>query len=298
MTRTSTQPRGLAKLSTLTRLMVWGRVLPPTRTPAEVGLAYEDVRFPSSDGVSLRGWFIPAAGERRPVIVFVHGWLWNRTGNVAGRVPFHDVDVDFLPLTRALHDAGYHVLLFDLAGHGDSEARPPLTYGPHEARDFTGAVGYLRARDDVDPGRIGVVGTSAGGNTAIYGIPQCQPIRALLAVQPTRVPRFNRRFARTEMGPLGPLAARCVDVLYLAMRAPLPSRHDPGAVAPLLGETVVQYVQGTGDPWGEMAVVEEFSRRTPRSLGVIAHPSTGRYEGYRYITERADDVVAFFDAHV
>ena len=79
---------------------------------------------------------------------------------------------------------------------------------------------------------------------------------------------------------------------------PLPSSHDPGLVAPLLGETVVQYVQGTGDPWGEMAVVEEFSRRTPRSLGVLTHPSTGRYEGYRYITERAADVVAFFDEHV
>ena len=29
--------------------------------------------------------------------MWVHGWLWNRVGNVAGRVPFVDRDVDFLP---------------------------------------------------------------------------------------------------------------------------------------------------------------------------------------------------------
>ena len=46
---------------------------------------------PSTDGVDLKGWFIPAAsgGGPAPTVLFVHGWLWNRMGNVAGRVPVH-----------------------------------------------------------------------------------------------------------------------------------------------------------------------------------------------------------------
>ena len=48
--------------------------------------------------------------------------MWNRLGNVAGQTAVPDRDVDFLPATKALHDAGYHVLPYDWRGHGESEA--------------------------------------------------------------------------------------------------------------------------------------------------------------------------------
>lgn len=292
------QERGLRKLLHLTRLMVMGDRQPITRTPSELGLAYEDVAFPATDGVALKGWFVPSGAPRGPVVVFVHGWLWNRTGNVAGRVPFVDRDVDFLPATKALHDAGFHVLLFDLSNHGESGSRPPLTMGRWEARDVNGALTYLRARPDVDPTRIGALGTSAGANSVMYAIPDGPPVKAFLAVQPTRLPVFNRNFAREVLGPLGPAEAASTDLVYVVMRAPLPSRHDPAIPARELGDTVVQYVQGTGDPWGEMRIVEEFSALTPHSLGVIAYSSKGRYEGYQYVSKEVDDVAGFFRAHL
>ena len=288
----------------LTRLMVKAARNPVLRTPATVGLEFENVAFPATDGVDLRGWFIPAkAAEKQQavrgsVVVWVHGWMWNRIGNVAGNVPFVDLDVDFLPATRALHDAGHHVLLFDLSNHGESGARLPATYGPREVRDYVGAVNYLRARPDVDGNRIGVIGTSAGGNIAIYGTPECQPIKALLAVQPNVVRNFARNFARLELGPLGPALARSMDLLYLLMGAPLPSRHNPAIPARQLGKTVVKYVQGTGDPWGTMEDVEAMQAATPNTLPVVRFPSTGRYEGYRYITEEIGDVVGFFTANL
>jgi pimeloyl-ACP methyl ester carboxylesterase len=293
-----TQERGLKKLMHLTRLMVLGDRQPLTRTPADHGLAFEEVVFAATDGVPLEGWFVPSGAQKGPVVVFVHGWLWNRTGNAAGRVPFTDRDVDFLPATKALHDAGYHVLLFDLSNHGQSGRRPPLTMGRWEARDFNGAVGFLRTRSDVDAARIGALGTSAGANTVMYAIPDGPPVKALLAVQPTRLPVFNRNFARDVLGPLGPAEAASTDLVYVLLRAPLPSRHDPGVPARALGDTVVQYVQGTGDPWGEMGIVEEFSSVTPHSLGVVRYPSTGRYEGYQYVSNEIDDVVGFFTAHL
>ena len=107
-----------------------------TRTPAEVGLEYEDVAFKAGDGVGIKGWFIPRGRRAQaPPSCFVHGWMWNRLGNVAGKVPIDDRDVDFLPVTKALHDAGFHVLLFDLRQHGESEERP----GPADLRPDRGA---------------------------------------------------------------------------------------------------------------------------------------------------------------
>src|SRR4051812_47339267 len=104
----------------MTKLMLNARRAPITRTPADAGLEYEDVGFEATDGVGLKGWFIPSGRPGRgPAIVFVHGWLWNRAGNVAGQTAVPDRDVDFLPALKALHDAGHHVLTFDVRGHGE-----------------------------------------------------------------------------------------------------------------------------------------------------------------------------------
>jgi hypothetical protein len=280
----------------MTKLMVNARRAPLTRTPAEAGLEFEDAAFPAADGVGLKGWFIPSGAEgRSPAVVFVHGWMWNRMGNIANQTPVKDGDVDFLPAAKALHDAGYHVLLFDVRRHGESESgKGPLSYGPVEARDYIGAVRYLRSRPDVDGERIGAIGTSMGGNIILYGTPEVQPIKALLAIQPTRLHVFNTNFARTELGPMGPTMLKPVDLLYGMIRAPRPTKHDPGLPARQLDGTIVQYVQGTGDPWGTMEVIDEFAAVTPNALPVVRFESAGRYEGYRYICEEVDDVAGFF----
>ena len=154
---------------------------------------------------------------------------------------------------------------------------------------------YLRSRPEVDGERIGAIGTSMGGNIVIYGTPEVQPIKALMAIQPTRLAVFNSNFMRTELGPLGPPMTKPMELVYAALRTPRPGKHDPAIPARKLGDTVVQYVQGTGDPWGRMDIVEEFASVTPGNAGpVIKFPSAGRYEGYGYISERVPEVVAFF----
>ena len=115
----------------MTKLMLNARRAPLDRTPADVGLDFEDAAFGAADGIGLKGWFIPSGAEGRgPAVVFVHGWMWNRLGNVAHQVKgLKDADVDFLPAAKALHDAGYHVLLFDVRWHGESDrSSKPLSY--------------------------------------------------------------------------------------------------------------------------------------------------------------------------
>lgn len=281
----------------LPKLMVVGQRQPITRSPADVGLDYEEVSFNAIDGVQIQGWFVPAEGSGAgpgPAVVFVHGWLWNRVGNVAGLVPFKDRDVDFLPAVRAVHDAGMHVLMFDLSNHGQSGSRLPMTFGAWESRDLIGAMSYLRVRPEVDPVRIGVLGTSMGGNTALEAAPYCQPIPAMLLLQPNRAGTFISRFAKDHLGKRGPAILPLTDWCYTAVRAPRPSKADPAAAARLLTATVVKYVQGTGDPWGTMSDVEAMAEATPRALPLVKYPSTGRYEGYAYINEYASEVASFF----
>src|SRR5688572_4766858 len=43
-------------------------------TPASLKLEFEEVRFPSAtDGLDLRGWYLPASGKPRGLILFCHG---------------------------------------------------------------------------------------------------------------------------------------------------------------------------------------------------------------------------------
>ncbi len=51
---------------------------PILRTPAEYGMAYEDVFFPAQDGVTLEGWYIPGKSDR--LIIMNHPMSANRYG--------------------------------------------------------------------------------------------------------------------------------------------------------------------------------------------------------------------------
>jgi len=46
---------------------------PILRTPADEGLEFEELTFPSSDGVPLEAWYIPSSGSNQVVIVR-HEW--------------------------------------------------------------------------------------------------------------------------------------------------------------------------------------------------------------------------------
>jgi fermentation-respiration switch protein FrsA (DUF1100 family) len=120
----------------------------PTRSPAELELEFEDVTFTATDGVKLRGWFIPGSDPKR-AIVQLHG----HGGSM-------DPDVQYLP---AWHSAGFSVLMFDFRAHGRSEGRV-TTFGYLEQRDALGAVRWLRQRGYL---RVGLVGFSLGAMTSI-----------------------------------------------------------------------------------------------------------------------------------
>jgi alpha-beta hydrolase superfamily lysophospholipase len=135
----------------------------------ELGLSYEDVAFPTTDGLVLRGWFIPANEPEAAAIVYAPA-----TG--------HD-QRSGLSLVPALHEAGYHMLLFSYRGHALSDGvRGRFTYGDAESRDVDAAVEFLRRSMGIH--EVGIIGHSAGAASAILSAARNPHVAAVVAVAP------------------------------------------------------------------------------------------------------------------
>jgi pimeloyl-ACP methyl ester carboxylesterase len=132
------------------------------RSPAEFDLAYEEVSFLASDGLNLYGWWIPAPGSHRAVVI-LHGHGGSMDMDVHRAAPFHA--------------AGFHVLLFDFRAHGRSEGNL-ITFGYLERRDVLGAVSFLKERGVK---RIGLLGLSLGGIVAMTATPICPDVLAAVS---------------------------------------------------------------------------------------------------------------------
>jgi dienelactone hydrolase len=98
-------------------------------TPADYGMPAEEARFTTEDGVKLAAWYVPS--RNGAAVVLRHG-----SGSTATR------------------------------GHGLSEGRA-MDFGWFGDLDTEAAVTYLVGREGVDPGRIGAMGMSMGGEEAL-----------------------------------------------------------------------------------------------------------------------------------
>jgi fermentation-respiration switch protein FrsA (DUF1100 family) len=157
---------GLAHMHTMS--FVRPKRIPPVHTPGDLGITdWEEVRFPTPDGLQLAGWFLPPdAGGDGATLIYLHGARTNRE--------------EMLLQAAMLRQHGYGALLFDLRAHGESEGTVS-TLGYAEVEDLRGAVAYLRARPEVNGERIGVVGSSMGGAVAIRGAARIPEVRAVVA---------------------------------------------------------------------------------------------------------------------
>ena len=135
-------------------------VAPASVPAANLGAAYEEVQFTTSDGFLLKGWYVPSK-NRAAVISF--------PGRSGTRLQ-----------ARMLARHGYGVLLFDRRGEGVSEGDWNV-FGWQGERDLHAAVRFLQARDDVDPERIGGIGRSVGGEMLIEAAAESDAFKAVVS---------------------------------------------------------------------------------------------------------------------
>lgn len=98
-------------------------------TPARDSLSYQEIWFPSRDGVQLNAWFVPGKPER-PLVLFFHG----NAGNLS----------DNLEYLKLLHGQGFPIFIFDYRGYGRSQGAPRRENDLYQ--DARGALSYLEGQ--------------------------------------------------------------------------------------------------------------------------------------------------------
>ncbi len=82
-------------------------------------------------------------------------------------------------------DAGFAVLAFDYRFWGDSGGEPRgLIWIPHQLEDYAAAVAYARSRQEIDPARIALWGTSFSGGHVIVTAAKDEQIACIVAQCP------------------------------------------------------------------------------------------------------------------
>lgn len=132
--------------------------------PSSRGLAFESIDLVAGDGVHLAGWYVPS--RNGAAVVLRHG-----AGSTRSDVVGH---------AAVLARHGFGVLMTDARGHGESGGRA-MDFGWQGDTEIQAATQFLSGRAEVDPGRIGLVGLSMGGEEAIGASATDARVRAVVA---------------------------------------------------------------------------------------------------------------------
>ncbi len=153
------------------------------------GMSWTEEQWDNPDGTQANGWFLRGA-PGAPAIVLSHGYGKNRA--------------ELLNLGVKLCEAGYHVLLPDLRGHGSS-AVSYSSLGIYEKDDLNAAINFLKSKKSasgqplVDGNRVGVYGVSLGGYAALTAAAENPTIRVVIADSVYATPNWLTQTVLKEM---------------------------------------------------------------------------------------------------
>jgi dienelactone hydrolase len=228
-----------------------------SRSPADVGLAYDDVELTTEDGVRLDAWYIPSTNGAAVVLL-------------GGSGTTRDGEVD---RAAVLARHGFGVLLLDARGHGGS-AGEAMLLGWFGERDVQPAIDFLATRPDVRDGRIGVVGMSMGGQQAVAAAGADHRIRAVVADGVVGRHASENKAQNPIDRLMGNLMMVATDVMTSAPH-PTPLRDAvqdaaPNRVLVIAGATV----------WAETDFAEKLHRASPTSVELWFAPDSGHTEAF------------------
>ncbi|GAB3461078.1 hypothetical protein GCM10027570_46710 [Streptomonospora sediminis] len=305
---TTTDQQTNATLDGLARGLAYSSRSPILRTPADVGLDFEEVVYPSADGTPLEAWFIPCAGSGK-LVVSMHAFGFNRYGFPAHLEPWksafgpgNDSEIDFTRDYRILHDNGYNVLAFDFRNHGLSGAANGglASNNKFEARDVVGTLEYIRSRPDLAAMTLGIFARCMGAN-AVFRAAHAFP-HAFAGVRCLVAPLLlsPRAFLETALETMG-LAAHADEVdrrvgtiASVRLEDGSTSSWAPSVAVPTL--TYGVYEDHITRPDDLEAAFEAIGAEQKSMFWI--HGTTSRWDGYTYFQRNPERVLAWFAAHM
>jgi len=250
---------------------VYTHVARPDVPAADLGAPYQDVTFTTSDGIELAGWYVPSRNGAA-VIAFP-----GRSGPQ--------------PHARMLIRHGYGVLLFDPRGQGESEGDPYRWGGE---KDVKAALAFLARRPDVEPGRIGGLGLSLGGELMLQTAAESEGLAAVVSEG------AGMRSIREQLEKPG--ARKWLSVptwaVTTAATAVLSNHAPPPNLKELVGRISPRpvFLIYSGHPLGGEELSEQFydAAGQPKTLWKIA--DAGHTDGLAAHPQAYEQrVIAFFD---
>src|SRR6266545_1165859 len=250
---------------------VYTHVARPDVPAADLGAPYQDVTFTTSDGIELAGWYVPSRNGAA-VIAFP-----GRSGPQ--------------PHARMLIRHGYGVLLFDPRGEGESEGDPYRWGGE---KDVKAALAFLARRPDVEPGRIGGLGLSLGGELMLQTAAESEGLAAVVSEG------AGMRSIREQLEKPG--ARKWLSVptwaVTTAATAVLSNHAPPPNLKELVGRISPRpvFLIYSGHPLGGEELSEQFydAAGQPKTLWKIA--DAGHTDGLAAHPQAYEQrVIAFFD---
>lgn len=249
-----------------------------TRTPQDMGLAYEDVALTTADGVTLAAWFVPAETPTDASVIVLHGYPADKG--------------DVLPRSAFLAKT-YDLLLVDFRSFGKSGGSY-TTLGPKEVEDALAAVRYLK--EVKGKARVGVYGFSMGGAVALSSLARTAHIDAVVS---EAAYADIRKMAEEPYRYLGPLKTACAALTAIAAKLALGVDVDASSPMRTVRDTKVpiMLIHSRGDQVVAFAHAERLAdalRGNP-ALETWFTDDEGHGEPS---TEFPARVQAFFDRHL
>lgn len=141
--------------------------------PANHGLSFEPIEVQSKsprETVMLKGWLIPAQSPKMTVI-FAHGYAGTR----------QEKHISTLALAKKLHEKGYQIVMFDFRNSGESGGTV-TTIGQEEKYDLLNMIKWTKQK--FPDQKIGLLGFSMGGATALLAAAESPDVAAVVADSP------------------------------------------------------------------------------------------------------------------
>ncbi len=288
------------------QLFTKGARTPVLRSPDQYGMAYEDIFFPSLDGVPLDGWFIPARSDR--LLIVNHPMPCNRYGFPGHIAPwnamFGGFEVNFLPELKHLHDAGYNILTYDMRNHGRSGVGSGglAAIGLLECRDVVGSIRYARSRPDTAAMRVGVYSRCMGANSTMVAVSkwpdEFEHVEAFLFHQPAPGPMLVEATARKlHLDPDNTVRAvsdRIHELSGLRLEQMTPTPYAGAVTKPTMLSQLERDWMITRPA---MEALFDAVGAAEKEMFWI-EGSDQRFSGYNYYGEHPERLVDWFDRHM
>lgn len=210
-------------------------------------------------------------------------------------------EVNFLPKYKALHDAGYNIIAYDIRDHGLSASSGVNGFSQLEWRDAIGAVRYAKSRTETSTLKTFLDTMCLGCNSTVLAMDKHPEefghIRCMTAAQPV----LGRAMIEATCAAMGFEGERIAELYDQEQRKVYGFRLDDYDLMKQVSSVKVPalVLQVRNDPSMKAEAIQSFYDALPNDDKklVWVEETTERFRGYCYFSEHPEVLVSWFDSH-